>query len=63
MLSYMVTVMKDVLSREELDDTLIYFYTFDDALHEYDFSGEEAERTILDSSLKGETKPQDCYLG
>ena len=40
MLSYLVSVMKDVLSREDLDDTLIYFYTFDDTLHEYSFSGE-----------------------
>ena len=40
MLNYMVTVMKDVLSRDTLDDTVIYFYTYDDGLHEYDFSGE-----------------------
>lgn len=53
MLNLMVTVMKDILAQEEMDETLIYFYTYDDTLHEYDFSGEEAERTILDPSLKG----------
>lgn len=46
-----------------MDDTLIYFYTFDEALHQYDFAGDEAERTILDPSLKAESRSPDSYLG
>lgn len=63
MLEYMVTVMKDVLSREDMNDTLIYFYTYDDTLHQYDFGGDEAERTILDPSLKADSRSPDAYLG
>jgi hypothetical protein len=64
MLSYMVSAMKAVLAREDLNDTQIYFYTFDDTLHEYTFSGEEAERTVLDPSIKSEgARPADNYLG
>jgi hypothetical protein len=55
--------MKDVLSREDLDDVVIYFYTYDDTVHEYDFSGEEADRTVIDFSLKAETRPADNLLG
>lgn len=40
MLSYVVTVMKTVFAREDLNESLIYFYTFDDTLHSYNFSGE-----------------------
>jgi hypothetical protein len=63
MLEYVASVMKDVLSREDMNDTLIYFYTFDESLHQYDFAGDEAERTILDPSLKAETRPPESYLG
>ena len=59
----MISVMKDVLQRQDLDDTLIYFYTYDDTVHEYDFSGDEAERTVIDFSLKPETKSPDNFLG
>ena len=63
MLSYMITVIKDVLSREDLNDTVIYFYTFDDTVHEYDFSGDEAERSVLDFTLKPEARAPDNLLG
>ena len=65
MLGYMINVIKDVFDREDLDldDTLIYFYTYDDTVHEYDFSGDEAERTVIDFSLKPETKSPDNFLG
>lgn len=33
MLSYMVTVLKEVFSREEMNETQIYFYTYDEAIH------------------------------
>jgi hypothetical protein len=33
MLTYFSTVVKDVLAREDLDDALIYFYTYDDTVH------------------------------
>lgn len=29
----MVSVMKDVLAREDLDEAVIYFYTYDDTVH------------------------------
>lgn len=63
MLTYISTVIKDVLSREDLNDVVIYFYTFDDTVHEYDFAGQEAERTVVDFSLKPETRPSDNFLG
>ena len=65
MLGYMINVIKDVFDRADLDldDTLIYFYTYDDTVHEYDFSGDEAERTVIDFSLKPETKSPDNFLG
>jgi hypothetical protein len=63
MLSYLVSVLKDVLAREDLDDTLIYFYTYDDTVHEYDFTGDEPERTVVDFSLKPETRAPDNFLG
>lgn len=63
MLSYMISAMKAVLVREDLNDTVIYFYTFDDTVHEYNFSGEEAERTVLDPSIKSEgARPSEYYL-
>ena len=62
MLTYAISVMKEVLSRPELDDTVIYFYTYDDSLHEYDFQGEEPERTVLDFSLKPTSRPPDYFL-
>ena len=33
MLYYINTVVKDILSREEYDDYVIYFYTYDDVVH------------------------------
>ena len=35
MLGYMINVIKDVFDRADLDldDTLIYFYTYDDTVH------------------------------
>jgi len=48
----MVSVIKDVLAREELDDTQIHFFTYDDTIHEYDFSAGEVERTVFDPSVK-----------
>lgn len=58
-----MSVIRDVLAREDLDDALIYFYTFDDTVHEYDFTGEEAERTVVDFSLKPESRSPDNFLG
>ena len=40
MMYYAVAAMKEVLSRPYLDETVIYFYTYDEVLQEYDFSGE-----------------------
>jgi hypothetical protein len=62
MLSYMVTVLKEVFSREEMNETQIYFYTYDEAIHEYDFSGEEVERTILDPTIKQYSRSNDNFL-
>lgn len=33
MLAYLVNVMRDVLSREDLDDTQIHVYTYDETIH------------------------------
>jgi hypothetical protein len=33
MLNYLITVLKDVLMREELNNTKICFYTFDETIH------------------------------
>lgn len=64
MLGYMVTVLKDVLSREDLNETQIFFYTYDETVHEYDFSGEQAERTILDPTIKKNSdKINASFLG
>ena len=51
MLYYAVTVLKDILAREEYNDTILFFYTYDETVHEYDFSGEEVKCTILDNSI------------
>jgi hypothetical protein len=64
MLNYLVNVLKDLVSREEMSETQIYFYTFDETIHEYDFSGDEVERTILDPTLKlGASRLPDCFIG
>ena len=52
MMYYAVAAMKEVLSRPELDETVIYFYTYDEVLQEYDFSGEEIKCTIIDKSIE-----------
>lgn len=51
MLYYTVAAMKEVLSRPDLDDLLIYFYTYDDLVHYYDFSGEEVKCTVVDQTI------------
>lgn len=51
MLYYAVAAIKEVLARTDLDDLLIYFYTYDDLVHQYDFSGEEVKCTIVDQSI------------
>ena len=51
MLYYAVAAIKEVLARPDLDDLLIYFYTYDDLVHQYDFSGEEVKCTIVDQSI------------
>jgi hypothetical protein len=33
MLGYLVAVLKEVFSREDMNETQIYFYTYDDAIH------------------------------
>lgn len=64
MLGYLVAVLKEVFAREEMNETQIYFYTYDEVIHEYDFSGQEVERTILDPTIKNAgARTQDCYLG
>ena len=63
MLYYFVAVMKDVLSREEFDEHQIYFFTYDDTVHEYDFSGAEVKCTVFDPTIKKNDKaPSDNYL-
>lgn len=63
MLGYMVAVLKEVLAREDFNDVQVYFYTYDEAIHEYDFTGQEAERTILDPSIKGNySRGSENYL-
>ena len=51
MLYYFVAAMKEVLSRPELDETYIYFYTYDQIIQEYDFTGEEIKCTIMDKTI------------
>lgn len=43
--------MKEVLSREDLNETQIYFFTYDEFVHEYDFSGSEVKCTVFDPSI------------
>lgn len=63
MLTYLTMVLKTAFQREELNETQIYFYTYDETVHEYDFSGSQVERTILDPSLKNaHAKIQDRFL-
>ena len=40
MLRYLSAVMKEVLSKPEMDETYIYFFTYDQIFQVYDFSGE-----------------------
>lgn len=64
MISYMVAALKEVFNNEEMNETQIYFYTFDETVHQYDFSGAEVERTILDPTLKeNPTRTGDCFIG
>ena len=51
MIYYAVAAIKEVLSRPDLDDTVICFYTYDEVLQEYDFSGEEIKCTVIDQSI------------
>ncbi len=51
MLYYFVAAMKETLSQETMDETLIYFYTYDDTIHEYDFSGDDTKCVIMDPSI------------
>ena len=42
----------------------MFFYTYDETVHEYDFTGEQVERTILDPSIKkNNDKANGCFLG
>lgn len=52
MLYYFVAVMKEVLSKQELDELQIYFFTYDEVVHEYDFSGDEVKCTVFDQTIK-----------
>lgn len=40
MLFYTVAAMKEVLSRPQMDDVQIYFFTYDEIIHEYDLTGQ-----------------------
>lgn len=51
MLYYAVAAMKEVLARPELDDLCVYFYTYDEFIQEYDFSGEDIKCTIVDQTI------------
>lgn len=51
MLYYFVAAVKEVLAKEEFNETQIYFFTYDDVLHEYDFTGEEVKCTIFDPTI------------
>lgn len=64
MLFYLVSAAKEVLSREEMNETQIYFFTYDEVVHEYDFSGDEVKCTILDPSIKNSQQVRpDNFLG
>ena len=53
MLYYATAVIKEVFSRADLDDLCIYFFTYDELVQEYDFSGEDIKCTINDQSIEG----------
>lgn len=52
MLYYGLLALKEVLGREDLNETNIYFFTYDEVVQEYDFSGEEVRCTVIDPSIK-----------
>lgn len=54
MLFYITAAMKEVLARPELDDLCIFFFTYDELVHEYDFSGNEIKCTVVDHTILGE---------
>lgn len=54
MLTFAIAAMKETLSRPELDEVCIYFFTYDELLQCYDFSSEEIKCTIHDHSIQGE---------
>lgn len=51
---YAVAAMKEVLSRPQLDDIQIYFFTFDQIIQEYSFDGLEVMCTIYDQTINTE---------
>lgn len=51
-LFYAVAALKEAMSRPEMDDIWVYFFTFDEILHQYDLSGEEAQCTIYDKTIQ-----------
>ena len=51
MLYYAVAAMKEVLARTDLDDLLVYFYTYDELVHAYLLDGEEVKCVVVDSSI------------
>ena len=51
MIYYAVEAMKQVFSNPDFNEHAIYFYTFDEVLHQYDFSGLETKRVIMDPTI------------
>lgn len=58
MLYYAVAAMKEVLARPEFDDLCIYFFTYDELVQEYDFSGADIRCTINDQTIEGQLSIQ-----
>lgn len=54
MIYYAVAAMKEVLARPEMDDLCIYFFTYDELIQEYDFSGSDIKCTINDQTIEGQ---------
>ena len=48
---YASSVIKEVLVDPSFDDTLVFFYTYDEHVHEYDLTKKSPERKIIDNSI------------
>lgn len=64
MLFYAVSAIKEILSKPEYDEHIVFLFTYDENLHLYDLEGTEPTRTIVDRNIEDiQTPSNPPYLG